>query len=69
MFGTDGEDKTVTLSNVQTPETTTTTSSEPDSSCATMIEVTPIAVDPIKDSHFQHKMSLDDTTHEVCCML
>lgn len=66
MFETDGDDKTATLSSVQTPETTTTTSSEPDASWATMIEVKPIAADPATGhTHSQQHAAADETSHKV----
>lgn len=75
MFETDGDDKTsaLTLSSVQTPETTTTTSSEPDASWATMIEVNAITNDPTaqepSSKHSQHQATaIDDTTHKVSCL-
>lgn len=64
MFGIDEADKTVATTNVQTPETTTT-SSEPDSSCATMIEINAITADNAKDSNPMDTIAFDDKTHEV----
>lgn len=64
MFGIDEADRTMTV-NVQTPETTTTTSSEMDSSCATMIEINPIAADNAKDINSLDRIVFDDKTHEV----
>ncbi|XP_055324528.1 uncharacterized protein LOC129579051 isoform X4 [Sitodiplosis mosellana] len=63
MFGIDEGDKTMAAVNVQTPETTT--SSEPDSSCATMIEINPIAADNAKDINPLNRITFDDTTHEI----
>lgn len=70
MFETDGDDKTVaTMSSVQTPETTTTTSSEPDASWATMIEVKSIAADGAAtasvNAHSQHQATSDENAHKV----
>lgn len=65
MFGIDEGDRTMATVNVQTPETTTTTSSEPDSSCATMIEINPIAADNAKDISPLDTIGFDDTTHKV----
>lgn len=62
MFGIDEADKTMAAANAQTPETTTT-SSEPDSSCATMIEINAITADNAKDS--MNRIAFDDKTHEV----
>lgn len=62
MFGIDEADKTMAAANVQTPETTTT-SSEPDSSCATMIEINAITADNAKDP--MDRIAFDDKTHEV----
>lgn len=53
MFGIDEADKTMAV-NVQTPETTT--SSEPDSSCATMIEINPIAADNTNEINPSHEV-------------
>lgn len=64
MFGIDEADKTITTTNAQTPETTTT-SSEPDSSCATMIEVNPIIADNAIDTDPIDRIDFDDKTHEV----
>ncbi|XP_031631093.1 putative uncharacterized protein DDB_G0282133 isoform X2 [Contarinia nasturtii] len=60
----DEADRTITA-NVQTPETTTTTSSEMDSSCATMIEINPIAADNAKDINSLDRIVFDDKTHEI----
>lgn len=65
MFGIDEGDRTMAAVNVQTPETTTTTSSEPDSSCATMIEINSITADNAKDINPLDRITFDDTTHEV----
>lgn len=68
MFGIDEADNTMAIVNAQTPlstETTTTTSSEPDSSCATMIEINPIATDNAKDTHPMDQIVLDDKNHQV----
>lgn len=68
MFGIDEPDNTMTAVNAQTPlstETTLTTSSEPDSSCATMIEISQIATDNAKDTNSQHKITLDDKNQQV----
>lgn len=68
MFGIDEADKTMTISNVQTPMSTeTTTSSELDSSCATMIEINPIAADRTKDTNGMSHMAFDDQSQEVNC--
>lgn len=67
MFGIDEPDNTMANVNAQTPlsnETTLTTSSEPDSSCATMIEINQIATDNAKDIN-----ALDDKDQEVCMVL
>lgn len=64
MFEIDEPDRTIITTNVQTPETTTT-SSEPDSSCATMIEINPIASDNAKDTNPLEQITFDDKTHEV----
>lgn len=64
MFGIDEPDNTMANVNAQTPlsnDTTLTTSSEPDSSCATMIEINQIATDNAKDIN-----AVDDKDQEVC---
>lgn len=68
MFGIDEPDNTMANVNAQTPlstETTLTTSSEPDSSCATMIEINQIATDNAKDINPMDKIALDDKDQEV----
>lgn len=64
MFGIDEPDNAMANVNAQTPlsnDTTLTTSSEPDSSCATMIEINQIATDNAKDIN-----AVDDKDQEVC---
>lgn len=67
MFGIDEPDNAMANVNAQTPlsnETTLTTSSEPDSSCATMIEINQIATDNAKDIN-----AVDDKDQEVCLVM
>lgn len=69
MFGIDEADNTMAIVNAQTPlstETTLTTSSEPDSSCATMIEINQIATDNAKDTNPMDRNALNDKDQEVC---
>lgn len=68
LFGIDEPDNAMTMVNAQTPlstETTLTTSSEPDSSCATMIEINQIATDNAKDTHPMNKIVMDDKNQQV----
>lgn len=68
MFGTDEADRTTTLVNAQTPvnsEATTTTSSEPDSSCATMIEINPIDLDCSQNMVLSDKTFCRDKNNQV----
>lgn len=68
MFGIDDADKTTTQDNVQTPvnsEATTTTSSELDSSCATMIEINSIILDNGKSVVESNEQLIRDMRHQV----
>lgn len=70
MFEIDDADKTTTLANVQTPvnseaTTTTTTSPELDSSCATMIEINPIILDNGKSVVESNEQLIQDMRHQV----
>lgn len=69
VFETDEDDRmpATTMSSVQTPETTTTTSSEPDASWATMIEVKAIATDPTVAAN--SNATIDETTQKVIILL